>query len=59
MAAGERVVDPLLAADTLRSGVSPLTARERDVLIAARPGATMAEIADARDLVVKRNAYLR
>ena len=39
VAAGERVVDPVLAADTLRAGVSPLTARERDVLIAARPGA--------------------
>jgi two-component system, NarL family, response regulator DesR len=45
VAAGERVVDPVLAADTLRSGVSPLTARERDVLIAARPGATVSEIA--------------
>jgi two-component system, NarL family, response regulator DesR len=45
VAAGERVVDPALAADTLRSGVSPLTARERDVLIAARPGGTVSEIA--------------
>lgn len=45
VAAGERVVDPALAADTLRSGVSPLTARERDVLIAARPGARVSEIA--------------
>jgi two-component system, NarL family, response regulator DesR len=45
VAAGERVVDPVLAADTLRAGVSPLTARERDVLIAARPGATVSEIA--------------
>jgi two-component system, NarL family, response regulator DesR len=43
--AGERVVDPALAAVTLASGVSPLTARERDVLAAARPGATVAEIA--------------
>jgi DNA-binding NarL/FixJ family response regulator len=43
--AGERVVDPVLAAATLASGVSPLTARERDVLVAARPGATVAEIA--------------
>jgi two-component system, NarL family, response regulator DesR len=43
--AGERVVDPALAAATLASGVSPLTARERDVLVAARPGATVAEIA--------------
>jgi two-component system response regulator DesR len=43
--AGERVVDPALAAETLASGASPLTARERDVLVAARPGATVAEIA--------------
>jgi two-component system response regulator DesR len=46
VAAGERVVDPALAAATLASGVSPLTARERDVLVAARPGATVAEIAE-------------
>jgi two-component system, NarL family, response regulator DesR len=45
VAAGERVVDPVLAAATLASGVSPLTARERDVLVATRPGATVAEIA--------------
>jgi two-component system response regulator DesR len=46
VAAGERVVDPALAAATLASGVSPLTARERDVLVAARPGATVAEISE-------------
>jgi two-component system, NarL family, response regulator DesR len=46
VAAGERVVDPTLAAATLAEGVSPLTARERDVLVAARPGATVSEIAD-------------
>ncbi len=34
--AGLRVVDPSLAAETLASGVSPLTARETDVLRAAR-----------------------
>ena len=45
VAAGERVVDPALAAATLASGGSPLTARERDVLVAARTGATVAEIA--------------
>jgi len=44
--AGERVVDPVLAAATLAGGASPLTARERDVLVAARPGATVAEIAE-------------
>jgi two-component system, NarL family, response regulator DesR len=43
--AGERVVDPALAVATLAAGESPLTARERDVLIAARSGATIAEIA--------------
>jgi two-component system, NarL family, response regulator DesR len=42
---GERVVDPALAVATLAAGESPLTARERDVLIAARTGATIAEIA--------------
>jgi len=46
VAAGERVVDPALAAATLASGLSPLTARERDVLVAARPGATVAEISE-------------
>ena len=44
--AGERVVDPALAASTLANGASPLTARERDVLVAARPGATVSEIAE-------------
>jgi two-component system, NarL family, response regulator DesR len=43
--AGERVVDPALAVATLAAGESPLTARERDVLITARTGATVAEIA--------------
>jgi two-component system response regulator DesR len=43
--AGERVVDPVLAAETLVTGDSPLTARERDVLVAARPGSTVVEIA--------------
>jgi two-component system response regulator DesR len=45
--AGERVVDPALAAATLASGASPLTARERDVLVAARQGGTIADIARA------------
>ncbi|WIX79316.1 response regulator transcription factor [Amycolatopsis carbonis] len=43
--AGERVVDPALAVATLAAGESPLTARERDVLIAARSGVSVAEIA--------------
>ena len=42
---GERVVDPALAAATLAGGASPLTGRERDVLVAARDGATVADIA--------------
>lgn len=45
VAAGERVLDPALAAATLADTGSPLTARERDVLVAARSGATAAEIA--------------
>ncbi len=45
VARGERVVDPALAAETLARGVSPLTGRERDVLVAARDGATVADVA--------------
>ena len=45
VASGERVVDPALAAATLAGGASPLTGRERDVLVAARSGATVADIA--------------
>ncbi len=45
VARGERVVDPALAAQTLAAGTSPLTGRERDVLTAARDGATVADIA--------------
>ena len=44
VARGERVVDPGLAAATLAGGASPLTGRERDVLVAARDGATVADI---------------
>jgi two-component system, NarL family, response regulator DesR len=42
---GLRVVDPTLAAESLAYGDSPLTARETDVLVAARGGATVADIA--------------
>jgi two-component system response regulator DesR len=42
---GLRVVDPSLAAETLVAGTSPLTARETDVLRAARSGGTVADIA--------------
>ncbi|MDA8284470.1 MAG: response regulator transcription factor [Actinomycetota bacterium] len=45
--AGERIIDPALAASALAAGESPLTARERDVLVAARSAATVAEIAAA------------
>jgi len=50
VAAGERVVDPNLAAATLAHGPSPLTDRERDVLIAARGGATVADVAGSLHL---------
>ncbi|HLI02199.1 MAG TPA: response regulator transcription factor [Acidimicrobiales bacterium] len=45
--AGERVVDPGLAAAALSEGASPLTGRELEVLEAAREWPTVAEIADA------------
>ena len=43
--AGLRVVDPDLATDSLVAGDSPLTARETEVLQAARDGAPVAAIA--------------
>jgi two-component system, NarL family, response regulator DesR len=43
--AGLRVVDPLLAADSLVAGESPLTSRETEVLRAARDGASVATVA--------------
>ncbi|MFI7440299.1 DNA-binding response regulator [Nonomuraea indica] len=43
--AGERVVDPALAAAALHAGPSPLTPRERDVLAAALDGSTIADMA--------------
>ena len=45
--AGERVVDPGLAAAALSQGESPLTEREHEVLAASRRHATVAEIAGA------------
>ncbi|MCD4852004.1 response regulator transcription factor [Arthrobacter sp. AK01] len=44
---GLRVVDPVLAAESLTSGDSPLTEREADVLRAASDGGTVADIAKA------------
>ena len=43
--AGLRVVDPMLAADSLVAGESPLTSRETDVLRASRDGASVATVA--------------
>ncbi|HEY1276232.1 MAG TPA: response regulator transcription factor [Thermoleophilaceae bacterium] len=48
--AGERVVDPGLAAAALTEGDSPLTPREREVLLAARELGTVAELASALHL---------
>jgi two-component system response regulator DesR len=44
---GLRVVDPNLAADSLAVGESPLTARETEVLRAARDGGSVSDIAGA------------
>jgi two-component system response regulator DesR len=46
-AAGERVVDPGLAAAALSEGENPMTTREREVLASSRQHATVAEIAGA------------
>jgi two-component system response regulator DesR len=45
VAAGLRVVDPALAAESLAAGQSPLSSRETDVLVALRSGASAGEIA--------------
>jgi two-component system, NarL family, response regulator DesR len=45
--AGERVVDPGLAAAALSAGLSPLSEREREVLVAGKGGSSIAEIAKA------------
>jgi two-component system response regulator DesR len=42
---GLRVVDPVLAAETLSTGANPLTGRETEVLTAARAGGTVADLA--------------
>jgi two-component system, NarL family, response regulator DesR len=49
-AAGDRVVDPGLAAAALSAGESPLTPREREVLVAARGGGTIGDVAAALHL---------
>ncbi|MET1073216.1 MAG: response regulator transcription factor, partial [Umezawaea sp.] len=48
--AGLRVVDPVLAAESLASGASPLTDREREVLLRARDGGTVSDLAKALHL---------
>jgi two-component system response regulator DesR len=45
VAAGLRVIDPALAADSVVVGESPLTVRETDVLRVARHGGTVDDIA--------------
>jgi two-component system response regulator DesR len=45
--AGERVIDPGLAAAALSAGISPLSEREREVLVAGQGGASIAEIAQS------------
>jgi two-component system response regulator DesR len=47
---GEKVIDPTLAAAALSEGANPLTARERDVLLAVADGAVNSEIAIALHL---------
>lgn len=44
-AAGERVVDPHLAAQALSEGESPLSAREAEVLAASSDGSSVTEVA--------------
>jgi two-component system response regulator DesR len=48
--AGERVIDPDLAAAALADGINPLTGRERDVLAACFDGSVNAEIAERLSL---------
>ena len=48
--AGHRVVDPSLAAQSMRHGANPLTGREREVLARARAGTPVAQIAAALHL---------
>ncbi|MCF2706687.1 response regulator transcription factor [Arcanobacterium haemolyticum] len=49
---GDKVMDPILAVETLTKGTSPLTDREVDVLRAVAEGGTIADI--AHDLVLSQ-----
>ncbi|MFI1200739.1 response regulator transcription factor (plasmid) [Streptomyces sp. BHT-5-2] len=44
--AGNRYIDPVLAADAISAGASPLSAREADILSLATDGAPIEEIAE-------------
>ena len=48
--AGERIVDPALAAAALSEGNNPLTAREREVLRVAATGLSIADVARSINL---------
>ncbi|MFE1049199.1 response regulator transcription factor [Streptomyces olivaceus] len=48
--AGERVIDPTLAAAALADGANPLTDREREILRAVADGSTNAELATSLHL---------
>jgi two-component system response regulator DesR len=49
-AAGEKVIDPGLAAAAMKLGASPLSAREREVLLATTSGASVEQIGEALHL---------
>lgn len=50
VAAGQRVVDPALAADSLAGAANPLTTREQEVLRAAATGGAVRSVAAALSL---------
>ncbi|WP_328774278.1 response regulator transcription factor [Streptomyces sp. NBC_00286] len=50
--AGSRYIDPLLAADAISVGDSPLSPREADILMLASDGASVSEVAERAALSV-------
>ena len=48
--AGERVVDPALAAQALSEGKGPLSWREREILMSSASGSNIADIATSLHL---------